>query len=216
LLNVPTFYGDLGPNAPVINLAGADLRGADLVKASFNASAPTPAPKHGGVALWGDLRGARFDHAYLEGINFVGANLRGASFKRAVIYYSSFAADNLRGASFERAYVFNGVRLNFSRLDDAVFDDATISAGTTFYRAFLDNASFVHTAFDKPGRLGEPRTSFRCARGRGVDFSQAVNLSSLDVRYAYFTDARMDGVKGRPHGWGQRGTLHPETGDCYG
>jgi uncharacterized protein YjbI with pentapeptide repeats len=211
LLAVPTYDGDADP---IIDLTGADLRGADLVDASLNSRRQRGVVTlrsgiAGGVALRGDLRGARFDHAYLDGANFRGGNLRGASFEGTVIYSTSFAGDDLRGTSFERAYVFDGVIFNFTRLENAVFDHATISAGTAFYRAFLDNASFVHTAFGKPGRVGEPMTSFRCATGRGVDFSHAVNLSSLEVRDAVFTDARMDGVKRRPRGWGETRTFDP-------
>ena len=224
LLNGRRYYGDLyGRDAPIVDLRGADLRGADLVKASLiGPLIPDESPlipgasTQGGVALWGDLRGARFDGAHLKGINFVGANLRGASFKRAVISDTSFAGARLRDASFERAYIFDGVRLNSTDLGNAVFDDASISAGTTFYHALLNNASFVHTVFDKPRLSPELSISFRCAQGQGVDFSRAVNLSTLNVQWANFTDARMDGVKGRPKGWGPRGTLHPEEGDCWG
>jgi uncharacterized protein YjbI with pentapeptide repeats len=211
LLAVPTYYGE---RDPVIDLGGADLHGADLSKASINSFrrlgvVTFPRRAYPGVALRGDLRGARFDDAHLQGTNFRDANLRGASFKRAVIYNTSFAGDDLRSASFERAYVLDDVRLNFARLDNAVFDDASISGSTTFYRSFLDHASFVHTTFERRDPQGGPTTSFMCTEGKGVDFSRAVNLSSLDVRYAVFTDARLDGVKGRPDGWGETRTFDP-------
>jgi len=215
LLAVPTLSG-YSPGAPVINLEGADLHGVDLVNASLNASfSPTYGVTfgHGAVALRGDLRGARFDHAYLQGTNFRGANLRGASFKGARIYGASFPADDLRDASFEEAYLSDVVNLAWTRLDGAVFDDAFIGPGTTFWAARLNKASFVGTIFEKLGR-SEPTTNFRCAYGRDVDFSHAVNLSSLDVRDAVFIDVRMDGAKGRPRGWGPTGTLHPERSRC--
>jgi uncharacterized protein YjbI with pentapeptide repeats len=126
------------------------------------------------MALRGDLGGARFDHAVIEGIDFRGAILRGASFKRAFIASTTFGADDMRGASFERANLYGGVGLTFARLEDAVFDNADIPWDTTFYRSLLDNASFVRTKFEKPER-GRGGTDFRCVQGRGVDFSHAVN-----------------------------------------
>jgi uncharacterized protein YjbI with pentapeptide repeats len=216
LLDVPLPYG-VEPVAPIISLSGADLRGADLVKASLNERRPTsPHPSQHGIALWGsDLRGARFDHAYLDGVNLVGANLRGASFKGARIYNTSFAGARLGDASFEGAYINENVRLNSTDLSNAVFDSAIIAGGTTFYHSLLDDASFVHAVFDKR-RRSKFTTSLRCAQGRGVDFSHAVNLSSLNVQWSDFTDVRMDGVERRPHGWGSKGTLHPEEGYCWG
>jgi uncharacterized protein YjbI with pentapeptide repeats len=238
LLAVPTL-SDYSPGAPVINLEGADLRGVDLIGAELNASfSPTygVTSGHRAIALSGDLRGARFDRAYLQGINFRGANLRGASFKGARIYGASFPADDLRNASFERAYLSDVVNLAWTRLDGAVFDDAIIGSGTTFWAAWLNNASFagatidagtafgaarlnhasfVGTTFEEPAR-GKSKTSFNCAEGRAVDFSDAVNLSSLDVRYAGLTDVRMDRAKGRPDGWGPTGSLHPERAKACG
>jgi uncharacterized protein YjbI with pentapeptide repeats len=225
---------------PVINLEGADLRGVDLVKASLS-------PSDGyGVLLEGDLRGARFEHAVLNQTYFESADLRGASFNDASVQSSSLYATDLRGASFAGAQVYSSfldsadlrgasfkeadVRetilggtklqaasfkgasfvktgLDDANLEGAVFDQAVI--GTTFKRTVLDNASFVGATFNA--------TDFVHAQAQDVDFSHAVNLSSLRVCYAVFSNVRLDGADGRPKGWGPKGTLHPdprETREC--
>lgn len=69
-------------------LHGVDLRGATLVRASFENA---------------DLRGARLDGAQLEGVNFRGANLvtaslAGASLKSADLAGARLAAVDLTGA----------------------------------------------------------------------------------------------------------------------
>jgi uncharacterized protein YjbI with pentapeptide repeats len=155
---------------PVINLEGADLRGADLV------NAPLSHKTKYFLLLEGDLRGAKFDHTTLRG-QFQG-NLKGASFKGARLEAAVFVAD-LRGASFKGATLL-GANLACNKLDGAVFDDAFILAQggraqdgrvTTFQDADLDNASFVGATFN-------PSTIFLGAHGQHVDFSNAVNLSS--------------------------------------
>jgi uncharacterized protein YjbI with pentapeptide repeats len=187
---------------PIVDLEGADLRGVDLVNAFFHAG---EAGKPVRTALAGDLRGARFDHARLSGIDFpFYVDLRGASFKGALLDDMSFALADLRGASFERAELFF-VKFTSAKLDDAVFDHAIVESPSLFAMASLNNASFVGATF------AAKWTSFRCAEGRHVDFSHAVNLSSLDVRYAILADVQMEGVKGRPRGWGPTG-VSPKPG----
>jgi uncharacterized protein YjbI with pentapeptide repeats len=208
--------GEYAYSGPVINLTGADLRGADLVRVTLAANSRGQTQGDQSFdsveALWGDLRGARFVHADLDGVDFRGARLRGASFKDAFLFSTSFYGAKLFDASFERARL-DVVEFQYALLDGAVFDHARVSSQTSFAAAQMNRTSFVRTTFQ-----GGP--NFKCAEGRGVDFSYAVNLSSLRVRYGVFTDVRMDGVKGRPHGWGPTGTLHREEtksdDDCFG
>jgi uncharacterized protein YjbI with pentapeptide repeats len=187
---------------PIVDLTGADLRGVDLVNAFFASETGKPTRE----ALWEDLdlRGARFDHARLSGIDFFDDDLRGASFKEALLDDTLFNRADLRGASFERAELF-GVKFSRAKLDDAVFDHAIVESPSSFAMASLNNASFVGATF------AAKWTSFRCAEGRHVDFSHAVSLSSLDVRYAILADVQMEGVKGRPRGWGPTG-VSPKPG----
>jgi uncharacterized protein YjbI with pentapeptide repeats len=72
LLNYPIAEGDADLHHPIVNLADADLHGANLANARLH-----------NVTLDGDLRGARFDNANMERVSFAGADLRGASFDRA-------------------------------------------------------------------------------------------------------------------------------------
>lgn len=211
------------PTNLILDLDGADLRGVDL--RGFLFSGPE---RSTGDALGGDLRGARFDHALLEYIVFYDADLRGASFeessfnrtdflfprlqeasfKGAYLNSAYFIHADLRGASFEEA-VLAATNLEHARLNGAVFDDADITYRTNFTESCLDNASFVGASFNVLPGEAHDTTSFRGAEGRGVDFSHALNLSSLDVRDAAFKDARLNGADGRPKGWGPKGTLHP-------
>jgi uncharacterized protein YjbI with pentapeptide repeats len=180
-------------SAPVINLTGADLRGVNLANASLS-----PLRGYNGVALRGDLRGARFDHAELGTVHFSdpsgrGTTLRGASFNGASIHSTWLSGVDLRGASFKGASFF---RVNFGRSDltGAVFDEAFILPETTFESTCVSDASFVGASFNVgPGGT----TSFVGAQGRDVDFSNAVNLSSVRLGVGV-TDARFDGADERP------------------
>ena len=184
--------------APVIDLQGADLRGADLVGAQLYT---------GNIVirslLNGDLRGARFDHATLEAIDFQGflqdgIDLRGASFNRAEIYDTTIGQySDLRGASFNGA-LLNKVDFSGSNLRQATFDDAAIVDKTKFDSACLDNASFVRASFNTDPDAGPTRgiiTTFYGASGN-VDFSDSDNLST--VALGPEITARLHGANGLP------------------
>ena len=164
----------------MINLTGADLRGVNLANASLSALRG-----YNGVALRGDLRGARFDHAELRQVHFSDPSGRGTT---------------LRGASFNGASI-DKVDFRFSDLTKAVFDKAFILPETTFEGTWLTNASFVGATFNvKPDGThydGNPTTSVIGAQGQDVDFSNAVNLSSVRLG-AGVTNPRFDGADERP------------------
>jgi uncharacterized protein YjbI with pentapeptide repeats len=184
---------------PVIDLAGADLRGVDLAGASLEVNAlagPYDPPSR--VSLIGDLRGARFDRAGLDGVDFGDADLRGASFKRASISDTRLSGFDLRGMSFKGAQL-SGVNFEFSDLRGAVFDNAWIVLKTRFDATCLANASFAGAIFNQY-LGGDPipgRTTFRGAKGQDVDFSDAVNLSSVRLSLGV-TEVDFEGAKERP------------------
>jgi uncharacterized protein YjbI with pentapeptide repeats len=187
-------------SAPVINLTGADLRGVNLANASLS-----PLRGYNGVAFRGDLRGARFDHAELRQVHFSdpsgrGTTLRGASFNGASIDSTWLSSVDLRGASFRGARLFL-VNFGGSDLTGAVFDKAFILPETTFVGTCISDASFVGATFNVDpdgGRYaGNPTTTFIGAHGQDVDFSNAVNLSSVRLGVGV-TNARFDGADERP------------------
>jgi uncharacterized protein YjbI with pentapeptide repeats len=177
---------------PVINLGGADLRGVDLTEAALVA----PPPRR--VLLVGDLRSAKFDDAVLYGVDFFrGVKLQGASFNGAFITErSSLSSLDLRGVSFKEAYL-DGVDFSSSDLRGAVFDKAEIFGGK-FDETCLNNASFVGATFNHyRSGLDYGETPFLRAKGEDVDFSDAVNLSSVRLSLGV-TDVNFDGAKERP------------------
>ena len=183
----------------VVSLSGADLRGVDLASAVIS-----PSPLHyvnsrvldTVVVLDGDLRGAIFDDAILGRVYFAdGVGLSDASFKRTSLFDSDLPRALLEDVSFNKA-TLDGVNLRCANLERATFDGAHIERGT-FESASLDNASFVGAEFNvgayDPRLTGPRRTSFADARGGNVDFSDAENLSSVDLPYEDFDRVRIDG-----------------------
>jgi uncharacterized protein YjbI with pentapeptide repeats len=177
-----------------LTLAGADLRRVNLVGADFS-----PASGKGRVVLSGGLRGARFDYANLKHVTFdrfAGAELRAASFDNALIYDSSFESVDLRGASFKEARL-SKVSFLHSDLRGTVFDDAEVFGGTTFRATCLGKASFVGARFNVGAFHEGLETTFSLAKGQDVDFSDAMNLSSIRLSDEV-TNVRFDGAEGRP------------------
>ena len=184
---------DAAVSGAVVSLSGADLRGVDLANARIvpswynHANVATSADRYAVVvALDGDLRGARFDDATLVNVYFGQGrvDLRDTSFKRTDLWGSVLDAAVLEGVPFNDA-TLTDVYFGCSNLKRATFDDAEIERGT-FAHASLDNASFAGAKFNAghrpPGSgRGPRRTSFAGASGESVDFSDALNLSSVDL-----------------------------------
>lgn len=194
-------YSASGPLAsPIIDLSDADLRNADLRHATFEA--PNRSER---IQLIGDLRGARFDDAYLQGVTFFGgkgsyaafgADLRGASFDRAGVSEVAFP-EQLQGAKF-RGAILTGDNFNLTNLTNARFDKATFQPSNTapnsFKAACLNGASFAGADFNNYGAA-----NFLAAQGDDVDFSGAEGLSPQSVLLGIgITNPRFDGAQGRP------------------
>ena len=126
-------------------------------------------------------------------------DLRRASFDGAAISNATLFSLDLRDASFHAAEL-DGVDLQHSDLRRARFDDAVIEGRTTFDETCLSKASFVRTSFNVFIPIGERQraeTTFIGAKGKDVDFSDAVNLSSVRLD-AGVTDVRFEGANERP------------------
>lgn len=216
---------------PVINLEGADLRGVDLTAATIEADPDDPFGLDTEyVLLSGDFRGARFDRANLVHVDFGGhdmtggpfkIDLDGATFNESGIDFTSLSFLDLRGVSFRRA-ALNGVDFTYSDLRGAVFNDALIAGErafsgtpqgpfdlmTRFDATCLTNASFAGATFPEP--VFRVVTTFLGAKGKGVDFSDAENLSSVRLSRGV-TESRFEGANERP-----RWTAPPLPGDPFG
>jgi uncharacterized protein YjbI with pentapeptide repeats len=184
---------------PVINLEGADLRGVDLSQAFLATGG-----KDRRISLSGDLRGASFDHAELHRVVFgelQETNLRGASFTGASLREVSLDHVDLRGVSFKAASL-SGVSFDSSDLRGSTFDNATFVDKTSFNASCLTDVTFARASFnsrppDIPEGLFTEQTTVLDAMGHDVDFSNAVNLSSVRLSFRV-TEARFEGAKERP------------------
>jgi Pentapeptide repeats (8 copies) len=110
------------PAGTLLNLSGADLRGA-VLHGNYNHT----------VFESADLRGADFRNANLVGAVFAHADLRQAVFDGADLEDASLSGDDLRGARFTKALVYRGH-----------FAGACLS-GARFTRARLSSTDFAAT-----------------------------------------------------------------------
>ena len=105
----------------VIDLCGADLRGASIPSARLQRVNLSEANLSGA-----DLRGAELGKSYLSGTNLSGANLSGADLSGADLFEA-----NLSGADLTRAKLsktnFNSADLRGCRLNEADLRDADLS-----------------------------------------------------------------------------------------
>lgn len=109
-----------GQVAPVVSLAGADLRGAKLHKANLGGADLAAADLSGA-----DLTGADLRAAYLSQTILQGANLNGAELDFAPLTYADLTGADLTGASL------SGADLTGAQLAGANFSN-TDATGTTF------------------------------------------------------------------------------------
>ena len=147
-----------------INLADADLSGADLVRANlYHASLPR-ADLTGAYLSDANLGGAylfqaNLGRAELTGANLSGADLNGADLTRtylarADLTHADLSATDLTGADFTRANLCSA-NLNSAILTRARLTQADLS-GADLYADALDGADF--SGADLSGALWMPRT----------------------------------------------------------
>lgn len=153
-----------------VNLAFAQLSGADLELANFYGGTPsnpggckTTAPNGAGFTVGcasahkANLSGSTLDSAYLYGVDFSGADIRGGSFDQAVLGGADFS-----GATIG-TFTPSGSRTKFTRahlqgtnLDQAATLDADLTDAFVDFRPQGNLAYFLlsganHNAFACPG-----------------------------------------------------------------
>ena len=104
----------------VLDLSGADLRGADLSEANLRVADLSGANLRGADLGEADLHGARLSGANLHGARLSGANLRGADLSEANLFGA-----NLRGSNLGRAFLF-GANLLWADLGGADLGEADL------------------------------------------------------------------------------------------
>jgi uncharacterized protein YjbI with pentapeptide repeats len=158
----------------IIDLCGADLRGASLVLASLKRLNLGEADLRKA-----DLRGANLSKAYLSGTNLMGADLTGANLGGADLY-----AANLNGADLSMAYLrgatLNGADLRGGKLNEADVREADLSNVNL-------NVSDLMGANLRGANLGKAR--LLGANLSEADLSQA-DLSGTDITETEWTKAK--------------------------
>lgn len=149
----------------IIDLCGADFRGASLVLANLKRLNLGEADLRKA-----DLRGANLSKTYLSGTNLMGADLTGANLGGADLF-----AANLNGADLSMAYLraatLNGADLRGGKLNEADARDADLSNVNL-------NVSDLMGANLRGAKLGKAR--LLGANLSEADLSQA-DLSGTDI-----------------------------------
>lgn len=168
------FYSEVAP----IDLAGADLREANLRGAALDVADLRGA----------DLTGAELNHAKIRWANLDKAVVAHANLYGATLNQSTLKAANLASTSLQRAELL-GVDLTGANLADALFMWADLRGAIT-NRAILTRANFQEAKLAGASMLGvdAAEARFTGALLRGTDFGEA-NLTGCD-----FTEAQLFGT----------------------
>jgi len=151
---------------PVVNLKGADLRHADLRRATLVTDDPSREglPERGPALDGVDLRHADFRDSNIDTATFAHANLESARFDGAHLDAVSFRRAYLAKASFRSAYITSKVGYGSSEVHR-----------TNFTEACIDHASFASVTMVD--------VDFDFLSGRKVNFTGADfdSVASVDV-----------------------------------
>ena len=139
-------------NAEIVNLSGADLKGAELSGVDFGEADLNGAELSGadlsdanlsGADLssadlsGAELRGANLSGANLSGTDLISANLNGTNLNRANLRYANLSGADLRYANLRDANLrcanLSGADLNCAFLNGANLSDANLSGALLFY-----------------------------------------------------------------------------------
>lgn len=153
-----------------VNLAFAQLSGADLGLANFYGSTPsnpggckTTAPNGAGFTVGcasahkANLSGSTLDSAYLYGVDFSGADIRGGSFDQAVLSGANFSGATIgtftpsgSRTKLTRAHL-QGTNLDQAATLDADLTDAFVDLRPQGNLAYFLLSGANHNAFACPG-----------------------------------------------------------------
>ena len=140
------------PRSPLINLAYADLRGANLTAADIEGANLTSGDLTGADLANADLQNADLDAATLEGANLseatlsanlTGANLMHADLHGAILAHATLPTAYLQNANLSGADL-TGANLSGANLSGADLTDANLT-GTNLVGTSLDGTIFHNT-----------------------------------------------------------------------
>ncbi|HEX5807671.1 MAG TPA: pentapeptide repeat-containing protein [Anaerolineales bacterium] len=171
----------------VIDLCGADLRGASLALANLKRLNLGEADLRNA-----DLRGANLSKAYLSGTNFMSADLTGANLGGADLFSASLNSTDLSMA-YLRGATLNGADLRSCKLNEADVRDADLSHVNL-------NVSDLMGANLRGAKLGK-------ARLLGANLSDA-DLSEADLSGTEITETEWEKAKSLEGATMPDGTKH--------
>ena len=96
-----------GSNLKEANLQGSNLSGSSLIQVNLALTNLIKAVMSNVNLERACLIGANLQEAYLDRVNFYGANLQRANLKEAYLFQASFAAADLRGAQLPLEYTYD-------------------------------------------------------------------------------------------------------------
>lgn len=99
---------------------------------------------------YADLKNAKFDEEYMEGIELSYANLQGASFRNTDLEYANLIGANLRDAKFEETYM-NGINFSNANLQNSLIANVKMTYATlknTDFRYSEVSGDFRYSLFD--------------------------------------------------------------------
>jgi len=134
----------------IIDLRGANLRGADLYGANLSDADLRGADLYGADLYRADLRGADLSEAILGRVNLSGANLGGAD-----LGFANLTSADLGFANLNRVNL-SGAKLNFADLSGADLSEADLR-GANLSRVNLSEADFRNAQNTTDEQLNKAR-----------------------------------------------------------
>ena len=177
--DVATFNGTFGKKSHLLNLRGADLRGANLIGAKLDEE---PSPNV-------DLLGTD-----LSVVNLRGADLRGANLSGAILLGADLSEADLTGAKLREAKLIraNLTKAKLIRADLAITYLFRVTLRSDLFGVNLKGAPRFEVKLRKADLSGANLTE--------ADLSEANFEGATIDEYTDFTDAIVTGATGLPQG----------------
>ncbi len=123
---------------------------------------------------YADLKNAKFDEDYMEGVELSFANLQGASFRNTDLEYANLIGANLQGAKFEETYM-NGINFSDADLRNSLMANVKMTYAT------LKNTDL---------RYSEVSGDFRYAIFDGIRLD-SIKMGFLDIEGVEIRDSKL-------------------------